>query len=117
MKCRGQHPLFKPIGKTQQDDIREHVSQLYGTLYMVRIRKNLVGPQRRPKERRKTIVVEEHGTFIDEHTLYGLNLRAWTLQERKAEYKYDLSVLLPVEPWASYLASRILSSSSVKQDE
>lgn len=40
---------------------------------MVWIRKNLVGPQRRPKERRKVSVIGEHGTFIDYHKLYGLS--------------------------------------------
>lgn len=39
MKWRDQHSPLKPVGKTQQDDIREHVGQLYGTPYMVGIRK------------------------------------------------------------------------------
>lgn len=44
MKWRDQHPPLKPVGKTQQDDLQKHIGQLYGTPYMVGIRKNLVRP-------------------------------------------------------------------------
>lgn len=46
MKWRDQHSPLKPVGKTQQDDIREHVGQLYGTPYMVGIRKKPSGTLR-----------------------------------------------------------------------